>query len=289
MKQGISMSASVSAASHPFDQALALLTPRGAAGDVLDGQPHPAYGNMVGPYGGMTAAQMLQAVLLHPRRLGEPVALTVNFAAGLRDAPFVIEARPVRTNRSTQHWTVALSQAGDDGAPETMITATALTAARRQTWSATDAPMPAVPRPAEITRQQFPVRRVRWIERYEMRPVTGHMPHQWDGAESDSITQLWMRDDPLRTLDFAGLTALADVFFPRVWRRRAVMTPIGTVSMTVYFHAGASELAANGDGYLLGQARAQSFFNGFFDQSAELWNEAGQLLATTHQIVYYKE
>ncbi|NTV86164.1 MAG: thioesterase family protein, partial [Burkholderiaceae bacterium] len=40
---------------------------------------------------------------------------------------------------------------------------------------------------------------------------------------------------------------------------------------------------------LLGQARAQSFFNGFFDQSAELWNEAGVLLATTHQIVYFKE
>jgi len=46
---------------------------------------------------------------------------------------------------------------------------------------------------------------------------------------------------------------------------------------------------ATGNGYLLGQARAQSFFNGFFDQSAELWNEAGHLLATTHQIVYFKE
>jgi acyl-CoA thioesterase len=97
-----------------------------------------------------------------------------------------------------------------------------------------------------------------------------------------------MRDDPPRRLDFASLAGLADVFFPRVWRRRAVMTPIGTVSMTVYFHAGASELAACGDGFVLGQARAQSFFNGFFDQSAELWSESGQLLATTHQIVYYK-
>ena len=82
---------------------------------------------------------------------------------------------------------------------------------------------------------------------------------------------------------------MADVFFPRVWRRRAVMTPVGTVSMTVYFHASRAELAATGEGYLLGQARSQSFFNGFFDQSAELWNEAGHLLATTHQIVYYKE
>jgi acyl-CoA thioesterase len=275
-----------SVAGHPFDQALAL-TPQGAG--VFGGQPHPAYANMVGPFGGITAAQMLQSVLLHPDRLGEPVALTVNFAAALRDAPFVIEARPARTNRSTQHWAMALRQSGEGGAEETMITATAVTAARRVTWSATDAPMPAVPHPADIARQQFPVRRVRWVEHYDIRPVAGHIPLAWDGAESDSATQLWMRDDPPRPLDFASLAALADVFFPRVWRRRAMMTPVGTVSMTVYFHAGARELAASGPGYLLGQARAQSFFNGFFDQSAELWNEAGQLLATTHQIVYYKE
>ncbi|MDR1968234.1 MAG: thioesterase family protein [Burkholderiaceae bacterium] len=271
---------------HPFDQALAL-TPQGAG--VFGGQPHPAYANMVGPFGGITAAQMLQSVLLHPERLGEPVALTVNFAAGLRDAPFVLEARPARTNRSTQHWAMALRQKGGDGAEETMITATAVTAARRVTWSATDTPMPTAPRPAELVRQPLLVRHVRWLERYDMRFVAGHVPRAWDGAESDSATQLWMRDEPPRPLDFASLTALADVFFPRVWRRRAVMTPIGTVSMTVYFHAGASELAASGCGYLLGQARAQSFFNGFFDQSAELWNETGQLLATTHQIVYYKE
>ena len=26
-----------------------------------------------------------------------------------------------------------------------------------------------------------------------------------------------------------------------------------------------------------------------FDQTAQLWNEAGELLVTTHQVVYYKE
>jgi len=273
-------------AGPPFDQAVAL-TPQG--GGHFAGQPHPAYGNMVGPFGGITAAQMMQAVLLHPDRLGEPVALTVNFAAGLRDAPFVIQARPARTNRSTQHWTLALTQREDDGADSVMITATAVTAARRATWSAIDASMPAdLPRPQDIARADMR-NVVRWVERYEMRPVVGPMPMQWDGAEADSLSRLWLRDDPPRPLDFTSLTALSDVFFPRVWRRRAVRTPIGTVSMTVYFHASAAELAATGDGYLLGQARSQSFFNGFFDQSAELWNEAGHLLATTHQIVYYKE
>jgi len=65
--------------------------------------------------------------------------------------------------------------------------------------------------------------------------------------------------------------------------------PAGTVSMTVYFHAGGAQLAAVGTGWLKGQASAQAFRNGFFDQTAQVWSEAGQLLATTHQVVYFKE
>ena len=57
----------------------------------------------------------------------------------------------------------------------------------------------------------------------------------------------------------------------------------------MYFHADARSWRATGAGYLLGRRRRQAFRNGFFDQTAQLWNEAGDLLATTHQIVYYKE
>ena len=74
-----------------------------------------------------------------------------------------------------------------------------------------------------------------------------------------------------------------------MWGRRRHRVPAGTVSMTIYFHAGSAQLAETGTGYLLGQARAQEFRNGFFDQTAQLWNEAGHMLATTHQIVYFKE
>ena len=253
---------------HPFDEAMALAPlaataqePGREAARHFEGRPHPAYANMVGPFGGVTAAQALAGVL----------------------------ARPARTNRSTQHWTVTLAQTGADGVDAVVLTATAVTALRRDTWSASDAVMPAVPRPTDIPRAPT-APRVAWPQRYDMRPISGGLPREWDGAEADSsLSQLWLRDDPPRPLDYLSLAALADAFFPRIWRRRAVMTPIGTVSVTVYFHASRQELADTGEGYLLGQARAQSFFNGYFDQSAELWNEAGHLLATTHQIVYYKE
>jgi hypothetical protein len=59
--------------------------------------------------------------------------------------------------------------------------------------------------------------------------------------------------------------------------------------MSVYHHADAAQLAAAGSGYLLLQAQGQGFGGGYFDHSGQLWDEGGRLLATTHQVVYYKE
>lgn len=270
---------------HPLDEGLALTF---TAPGQYEGRTTPAYWNMVGPFGGITAATLLQAVLRHPDLLGEPLSLTVNYAGALSQGPFTLQATPVRTNRSTQHWTLSILQPDGDGVPVVTTTATAVTAVRRQTWGAADTPMPAVPAPHQCQAIP-PAFAVEWLKRYEMRPVAGTLPSQWDDSGEDSLSQLWMRDAPARPLDFCALAAMADIFFPRVWLRRARQVPAGTVSITVYFHAGSALLAQTGTGYLLGQARAQEFRNGFFDQTAQLWNEAGALLATSHQIVYYKE
>jgi acyl-CoA thioesterase len=40
---------------------------------------------------------------------------------------------------------------------------------------------------------------------------------------------------------------------------------------------------------VLGQARGQGFGSGYFDHAGQLWSESGELLATTHQVMYYKE
>ena len=266
---------------HPFDDATAL---EPAGDNTWLGRTSAVYANMVGPFGGVTAAQALSAVLRHPQRLGEPVALTVNFAAALEDGPFEVVAHPARTNRSTQHWTLEIRQQG-----QPVLTGTAFTALRRETWAATEHAMPVAPPPAQVALPAG-AKRVEWVNRYEMRFVEGAFPSQWDGKDHGvSRTRLWLRDAPPRPLDFASLTALADVFYPRIWRRRALLVPIGTVSMTVYFHADAAQLRQAGTGYLLGQAQAQAFQGGYFDQTAQLWTEGGTLLATTHQVVYYKE
>ena len=270
---------------HSFDQALVL---ESTAPGLFRGHTSPAYWNMVGPFGGITAATALRAILLHPDRLGDPLSLTVNYAGALSTGPFTVQATPVRTNRSTQHWTVSIVQTDAQGEQVVTTTATAVTAVRRETWSLADVAMPEVPTPEQL--DAYPAALgIEWFNRYDIRPVTGALPRQWNGQGDSSLSQVWMRDNPARPLDFCALAALADVFFPRVWLRRAVHVPAGTVSITVYFHASPAQLEATGTGHVLGQARAQEFRNGFFDQTVQLWSESGTMLATSHQIVYYKE
>lgn len=265
---------------HLFDQAVAL---QARDDGSFAGRTHPAWANMIGPFGGVTAAQCLQAVLQHPQRLGDPVAFTINFAAAVADGEFIVQPRAARTNRSTQHWVVEMLQG-----EEVVATATVFTAVRRETWTGQEARMPEVPRPHDTPRT--PRHGVKWLDRYDMRFLDGFIPSQWnERTQDDSLTRLWVRDEPPRPLDFASLTALADVFFPRVWLRRAKLVPIGTVSMTVYFHADAAQLARAGSGYLLVQAQGQGFGGGYFDHAGQLWDESGTLLATTHQVVYFKE
>lgn len=264
---------------HPFDESIVLQ--RQADGSFA-GKTHPAYANMVGPYGGNTAAQALNAVLQHPELLGEPLSLTVNFCAGVADGAFVVKVRPARTNRSTQHWVIEMQQNG-----EVVMTATAVTAVRRETWSDDEVTMPTVPGPADVP---APIDNptMEWVKRYDMRPHVGGFPAVWDASLHSSLTQMWVRDEPPRRLDYASLAAISDVFFPRVYIRRRTLTPAGTVSISTYFHANATQLAQTGTGYLLCQARANGFRSGFFDQSSQIWNESGVLLASSHQIVYFK-
>lgn len=235
---------------------------------------------MVGPFGGITAAALVRAVELHPQRHGQPIALTVNYVAPIVDGEFDIATRAVKTNRSNQHWIVELSQDG-----EVKTTATAIFGLRRDTWSDTEVVPPPAPAPQDVE-PSVPPFGVVWFDNYDMRFVDGAMP---DGAASDSsTTTLWVRNKPSRPLDFAGLTSVSDIFYPRVFLRHGQFVPAGTVSISVYFHADEEQLATQGDDFVLGTARAQRYSGGYFDQAAHLWSRDGGLLATSHQFVYFK-
>jgi len=264
---------------HALDAAVAL-TPAGE--HRFTGQTHPTYANMVGPFGGTIAATLLNGALSHPERLGEPLSLTVHYAAPIADGAFEVHARPMRTNRSTQHWLVELRQ--DDAVA---AFATVMTAMRRDTWSATDAVFPSVPPAAQLPRHPG-VFRTAWPKAYDMRFTDGEQV--LDSVErDDAVTQVWIRDEPPRPLDFLSLSAICDAFIPRIFVRRSRPVPAGTVTLTVYFHADAALLVAQGSEHVLGCAKGLRYSQGFHDQTAEIWSARGDLLAVGHQVVYFKE
>lgn len=267
---------------HPLDAATRLT--RGADG-VLAGRPSPAYANMVGPFGGATAALLLRAALEHGEPIGEPVALTVNFCAAVADDQFAVTVRSVRTGRSVQHLSVELAQGGT-----VMANATVVCARRAETWSHQPAAMPDAPPPADVplATGKWPLA---WLQRYDFRFIEGPplVPGTPFPAPQAARTLLWVNDNPPRPLDHVSLAALCDVFIIRLFQVRGTRTQAGTVSMTSYFHATPGEMAAQGAAPVLAKADSMRFSRQFFDQQGEIWSADGRLLASTTQVVWFKD
>ena len=266
---------------HPLDAAIAL-TPLGegrfSAATTAD------YWNMAGPFGGATAAVMLKAVLDHPQCRGRPAALTVNYCGAVAEGGFEIAARLVRDGRSTQHWSVEQSQEGGG----ITTTATVVTGATRETWDHAMAAPPAVAHwdKTPISDSFAPVA---WRKNYEMRFLAGEpRPLGPGGALMSPVTQMWVRDTPLRPLDYPALASVSDAFLPRIFMVRGDFSPVATATLSTYFLADEAALARQADRPLLAVCDAAAFKHGFNDQSAQLWSDHGELLAVSHQLVWFK-
>lgn len=271
---------------HVFDDAMRLHRTQGdAQGSQWQGRTHPAYWNMVGPFGGYTAATLMQALMTDPVRQGTPVSLSITYAAPIREGEFTVVTRLVSATRSTQHWSVQLLQ-GEAVA----VNAIALLAQRRPVWRHADASMPMVPPVAELPRLELDSSRPVWVQRYAFHPHRGGFDALARGdVLTDTTTEQWVRDEPPRPLDFPALASICDVFFPRIFLHRGGFTPAGTVSLTIHFHADEAMLAEVGDAPVLAVAKGGNYHGGFFDQEAHIWSADGQMLAATQQMVWYKE
>ena len=268
------------AAGHLFDDAT-----RVSPGDSRwTGHASMDYWVFVGPFGGVTAATMLRAILEHPERAGDPLALTVNFCAPIAAGAFDLDVRLIKANRSTQHWSVELTQ---DGTVVAMF-ATAVLATRRPSWSHQSAPLPHAT-PFEQTRP-YPRTAAFWVDQYDLRfvenePKLGDAPH---AEPASAFSKAWIGDRVPRRIDALSLVAMSDSFFARIFHVRNEVVPFGTVSLTTYFHADAADLMAENITHVLAVADAKIFNKSFGDQTGELWSPGGRLLATTHQIAYFK-
>jgi acyl-CoA thioesterase len=267
-------------AADPFDDATAVAFDGGQwTGHTSDG-----YRAFVGPFGGATAATMLRALLDHPQRSGDPLAFTVNFCAPIATGAFDLNLRLVKANRSSQHWSVELTQAD-----EVLATATAVFAQRRETWSHQPAGAPDAT-PFAQTPVFTAIGTAPWLQQFEFRfvadaPNFAGQPHQ---QPASAHSKVWIGHSVPRTIDALSIAAIADAFFARIFHVRGEVVPFGTVSMTTYFHADAADLAAENATAVLGVADAKIFHKSYADQTGELWSAGGRLLASTHQIAYFK-
>lgn len=267
---------------HPLDEATTL-TPIGER--RARGHTSPHYWNMAGPFGGATAATLLRAVVEDPARIGDPLALTANFCAPIAEGGFEVCWREVRAGKTTQHWAVELIQNDKVAASASIVCAR-----RRETWTHRPGVMPAVPSADAVPPLDLQGRGG-WLERYGFRFVEGapgwgeEPPVEPRSARS----VLWLDDQPARPLDFVSLAALSDAFFVRIIQVRGTRQPMGTVTLTTYFHAAQAVLDANGAAPILGVADARVFHDNFHDQDISLWTADGVLLATGVQVAWFRE
>jgi len=266
---------------HPLDAATKLE----ASAEKFKGATSDAYWNFTGPFGGTTAATLLNAAMQHPKRQNLPLAMTINYCAPVAKGAFDIVVAEKRTNRSTQHFSVEMVQG-----PDTIATATLVFAARPEGFSHVSGTMPVVKAPEEIDppKAKAPLA---WIDRFDMRFASGFPVMRKDDSVplGSALTEVWMRDNPLRKMDFLSLMNMSDAFFARPFHVLGRLIQVGTVSMTTYFHCDEADLAEVGEDYLLGVADGNIFNKGYADQTAGLWTRGGKLLATSQQILYFRD
>jgi acyl-CoA thioesterase len=267
---------------HPFDRATTIRRGADGLGAAITSDDYWAF---IGPFGGITAATMLRAIVDHPDRAGDPLTLTVNLCTPVARGDYRLLTRLVRATRSTQHWIVELTQ--PDGGIAAI--ATAVFAMRRESFAHQPAARPKAPAFEATPVYRFSEPTPAWISQYEFRFVSGAPGFDTGAVTLNSAASLvWMRDHQPRRLDALSLTAMSDAFFGRIFQALGRVVPFGTVSMTTYFHADSEDLLAEDTTMVLGAADGRSFSKNYGDQVGELWSASGRLLATTTQMAYYK-
>ena len=97
-----------------------------------------------------------------------------------------------------------------------------------------------------------------------------------------------MREASGRSVDHLQLALLADHRAPRSFFWSDGPRPSSTLTLSVYFHATDSELAAVGDDEILSEAFGTRGAQSTSEEHLRLWSRQGALLATSVQMGWYR-
>ena len=89
--------------------------------------------------------------------------------------------------------------------------------------------------------------------------------------------------DP-RIADALLMTTYADAWPPVVFPRVTQPVVCPTVDLTIHFRSSLPVEGTRPDDFYLGVYRAELARDGFFDETGEIWNAAGELLVQSRQL-----
>ncbi len=247
-------------------------------GITLTAAMQPEYAAFVGAFGGWTAAQAVLASRHLAREDEQPIALTIDFQQGISPGDVMAQASVVKQTKSTQFMSVKTLQ------DETLrASSTIIWSRRRDTENLDCAAFPVVPDPLTLQPDALPPTPNTWINQFDMRHAHGKPLTRSEHMHS----LVWTRYRDNLPLTAHRLAAFADASLPRIFYHYNALSPISTVTMSVYFHATAEDLAQVGNDFVLIDASASAARAGFYDQQLRIWSRAGVLLATSAQLVWF--
>lgn len=234
-----------------------------------------------GLWGGYAIGLCIRVLEAEPEAVGEALSLTLAYAAAIPAGPLDIRTRRLRQGGSVGVWEVELLPAGSE---QVGVHAIVTLARRPNTPAFAFATMPEAPDPDTLESPDIGAARHYGAASFERRTLEGFPPTP--GDSSRSLAWVRPRHGPLDKIQLGMIT---DNSAPRAMYAlgQAVMTT--TLSLTVYLHATAEELAEVGDDFILVECEGRVGGGGASDERSSYWSRAGKLLATSEQLAWYRE
>lgn len=234
-----------------------------------------------GLWGGYAIGLCIEVLEAEPTSVGEALSLTLTYAAALPAGDLDIRTRLIRQGGSIGVWEVELLPAGSS---QVGVHAIVTMAKRPNTPDFAFAKMPSAPSPESLPSPDFPGGSEHYgASAFERRTLEGFPP----APSGDSRSLAWTRSRR-GGLSKALLGMITDNSAPRaMYALPSVSTT--TLSLTVYLHATAEEIAEVGNDFILVECEGRVGGGGASDERSSYWRRDGKLLATSEQLAWYRE
>jgi hypothetical protein len=235
-----------------------------------------------GLWGGYAIGLCIRVLEAEPDAIGEPLSLTLSYAAALPAGALDIRTRRLRQGGSVGVWEVEVLPGGTKQVGVHGI----VTMARRPTTPPfAFAKMPEAPAPEGLPSLDIPGSELRYgASAFERRAAEGFPPAA--GESSRSLAWVRSRQGPM---DKALLGMVTDHSPPRAMYALGRNVRTTTLSLTAYLHATVEEIAEVGEDFILVECEGRIGNAGASDERSSYWRRDGKLLATSEQLAWYRE